>query len=279
MAGQMDNNTGYSNEERNVVPMLVKGLEILDAFREHPKGLTYSEVVKIYPQYSRVSIFRILCSFAQHSYLERTRGSNRFVLGAKFMELGRIAEERIDLLPLSTPYMEELRSKFNENVNLGKVENFELIYLKSLESAHALRVIEMPNRRVAVYCSALGKAILAHLGDEQIDEYLRVTPLKMLTRTTIVRGAELRRELKRIRQQGYAVDNEENLEGVICVGVPIFDGDNHPLAALSVSGPSLRMRAERRLPMIGALQKACRNISAKYSNKRSRRPDLTLRAT
>jgi len=201
------------------------------------------------------------------------------VLGAKFMELGRIAEERIDLLPLASPYMEDLLSKFNENVNLGKVENFELIYLKTLESTHALRVHEMPNRRVAVYCSALGKAILAHLGDGQIDDYLRVTPLKRLTRSTVVRVAELRRELKRIREQGYAVDDEENLEGVICVGVPIFDGDNHPVAALSFSGPSLRMRAKRRLPLIAALQKVCRNISAKYRNKRPRPPNPTLRAT
>ena len=243
--------------------MLVKSFEILEAFREHPHGLSYAEVVKLHPRFSRVSIFRVLCSLEGLSYLERSHNSSRYVLGAKFVELGRIAESRIDLLEIAIPYMEELLKKFNENINLARVQNFELIYLKTMESPQPLRVHEMANRRVALYCSALGKAIFAYMHKDGIAEFLRSTVLHKLTYNTIDNKSELRRELRRIKTQGYAIDNEENLEGVVCIAVPILDGAAAPIAAMSISGPSTRMRAEPMKRMKEALRAACESISAR----------------
>ncbi len=245
--------------------MLVKSFELLEAFREHPEGLTYPELVRLYPQFSRVSIFRILCSLERTLYLERAHNTNRYVLGAKFIELGRIAESRLGLLEVALPHMEKLLSQFNENVNLGTVQNFELVYFKTLESGHVLRVHEMPNRRIAVHCSALGKAVLAHLGEEAVQQYLRTTPLTRLTPTTISSVAEFHRELKAIRERGYAIDNEENLQGVRCVAVPILDGQGRPMAGLSISGPSTRMADDRLVEMAGAMKQACAAVKARFA--------------
>lgn len=250
--------------ERNVVPMLMKSFELLEAFREHPHGLTYPELLRLYPQLSRVSIFRVLCSLEQTSYLERIHNTNRYVLGAKFIELGKIAESRLDLLQVALPFMEELLERFNENVNLGAVRNLELVYFKTLETAHPLRVHEMPNRRSAVYCSSLGKAVLAFAGDDAIAQYLRMTPLLRLTANTITDAGAFRRELRAIRERGHALDNEENLEGVRCVAAPILNAQGRARAGLSLSGPVTRMTDDRLADMIPALKQACAAIRARF---------------
>jgi DNA-binding IclR family transcriptional regulator len=247
--------------------MLIKSFELLEAFREYPKGLTYPELVRLYPQFSRVSIFRMLCSLEQALFLERAYNSNSYVLGTKFIELGRIAESRLGLVEVALPHMEKLLSQFDENVNLGTVQNFELVYFKTLESGHVLRVHEMPNRRIAVYCSALGKAALAHMGEEAVQKYLRTTPLTRLTPTTTSSAAEFQKELKAIRERGYALDNEENFQGVRCVAAPILDGQGRPLAGLSISGPSTRMTDDRLVEMARALKQACAAVRARFASR------------
>ncbi len=243
--------------------MLLKSFELLEAFREHPNGLTYSELIRLYPKISKVSIFRILCSLEQIGYLETAPETNRYVLGAKFVELGRLAERRLDLLYVATPMLQGLLEKFNENVNLISIKNFELVYLKTLESTHPLRVQEMPNRRNAVYCSAAGKAILAFMEKDQIAHYLETTELVPLTRSTITRPDELRKELEAIRRQGYAMDNEENLSGVRCVAAPIINAKGLPIAAVSISGPSTRITAKQAPQMARVIKGTCDEISAR----------------
>ncbi len=247
----------------NVVPMLIKAFELLEAFREHPNGLTHANLEKLYPNVSRVSIFRILRSLESLSYLEKSDDSGRFVLGPKFVELGQLAERRLELVEVAKPHMQEMLIRFNENVNLGKLQDFELIYLKTLESSQPLRVADLPNRRNAIYCSAIGKSILAHMGDENIEEYLRLTELTRFTAYTITTRDGFRRELEQVRKLGYALDNQENVEGVRCIGIPLFGETGEPLASFSFTGPSTRMTDAKLALLLEAMQKARASITEK----------------
>jgi IclR family KDG regulon transcriptional repressor len=244
------------NGNGNVVPMLMKAFDLLEAFREHPNGLTHAELEKLYPNVSRVSIFRILRSLESLSYLDKSEETGRFALGPKFVQLGQLAERRLELVDLAKPHMQEMLERFNENVNLGKLQNFELIYLKILESSQPLRVGVLPNRRNAIYCSATGKAILAHMGEDSVDEYLRLTKLSAFTKNTITTHDGFRRELEKVRKQGFAVDDQENVEGVRCIGIPLFDEGGHPIASMSFTGPSARMTDAKFKLLLDALRKA-----------------------
>jgi DNA-binding IclR family transcriptional regulator len=252
-----------ASDKKNIIPMLAKSFQILERFRENPDGVTYSELTTLCPNFSRVSIFRVLCSLERFGYLEKLPDNNRYVLGAKLVEFGRIAESRLELLQVASPHLQKLLKKYNESISLCTVKNRELVYFTTLESSHPLRV-GRPDRRAAVYCSAVGKAILAHLPKGNIDRYLETTTLVGLTPNTITTKTELRRELQQINSRAYAVDNEENLVGVVCVGVAILNVDKIPVAGISMSGPSVRMPPERIVLAAADLKSAAKAISDRY---------------
>ncbi len=231
--------------KRHLVPMIIKSFDLLEGFRERPDGLTYKELVERYPKISKVSIYRILCSLQAVGYLRKDPATNKFQLGAKFIELGRVTEKRQDLVRISRAYMDRLLKKFGENVNLAKIEGAELVYLSSLEGSHPLRVIEMPTRQQSLYCSAVGKAILAGLPTEERDDIISRTRFVKLTAHTITSKKRLLKELASIRERGYAVDNEENLLGVRCVGSAVYNGEAYPIGGISVTAPSSRLSEDR----------------------------------
>ncbi|MEN6625554.1 MAG: IclR family transcriptional regulator [Candidatus Sumerlaeia bacterium] len=226
--------------EKNLVPMIMKTFEVLEVFRERPRGLTYMELVERYPRISRVSLYRILCSLDKLGYLRKDERTNRYELGTKFIELGRITEARQDVVRIAHPYMERVLSQFGETVNLARIQGKELVYLSIMEGWHPLRLFEIPNRQQAIYCSGVGKVILAYMTDEQREEMLDKVELKPLTANTITDKARLMEELDSIRLRGFSEDHEENIIGVSCVAAPILNGQGRCLAGMSVTGPTAR---------------------------------------
>lgn len=227
--------------KKNIVPMILKTFQVLEAFRENPDGLTYMELINRYPNISRISVYRILCSLEDLGYLNKNEETNHYQLGAKFIELGKITERHQDILRIALPYMERVLQKYDENVNLYKIERGELIVLDTLECSHPLRVMEMRNRRTSVHSSATGKAIMAYLPEREAEELIDSLDMRKLTPNTISSKKALTQELNAILRQGFAYDNEENLIGVRCVGAAIRNHSGYPIAGLSVTAPAMRM--------------------------------------
>jgi IclR family KDG regulon transcriptional repressor len=226
---------------KNSVPMIMKAFEVLEGFREKPEGLTYMELIERFSKISKISLYRILCSLESLGFLEKDEQTNRYELGAKFIELGRLTEKRQDLIRLLQPTMQDILERFEENVNLAKIQAGELIYLKTIEGRHPVRVIEFPNRTEAIYCSAVGKAILTFMPEDEQRKIIAGLKFVKYTSFTVSSKAQLRQELDEIAEKGYALDNEENLAGVRCVAVPILDSKGHASVGLSVTGPISRM--------------------------------------
>jgi DNA-binding IclR family transcriptional regulator len=249
---------------KNRVPMIVKTFEVVERLREHQEGLTYVEMIERNPEIPKISIYRILCTLESLGYLEKDPTTNRYGLGAKFFELGRIPEYRQDIIRITKPYMEELRAHYGENVNLVKLEAGEYVRLSLIEGTHPLRVMEVTSRSDDVYSSAATKIILAYCPEEMRREIVDNLKFKQLTPKTITSKRAFEAELEAVRKKGYALDDEENLLGVRCVGAAIRDHDGFPVAAISITGPSTRLTPKKIREMGRYIAEVTESISSKF---------------
>lgn len=168
----------------------------------------------------------------------------QYKLALPFLDLGNNARTNSGLFDVAKPKIDDLAEQTGEVANLITEENGEGVYLDIALGEDAIKFDTYPGKRVALYSTALGKAILAHMPPERRDEYLNTTDLVPIAENTITNSEELRDEMDQIREQGYALDREERAPGLRCVAVPIADGE-HYTGALSVAGPLVRMQEER----------------------------------
>ena len=149
-----------------------------------------------------------------------------------------------------------------ETVNLAVEDQGEAVYLAQVECRQMMRAIAKPGGRVPLHCSGVGKALLAALPEAEVGKILQRRGLPRATAKTLDSPLKLRGELERIRQGGYAFDDEENAVGLRCVAAVIHDEHGHPLAGLSLSGPMARI-TDARVPLLGAMViKAADEITA-----------------
>jgi IclR family acetate operon transcriptional repressor len=156
--------------------------------------------------------------------------------------------------------MESLLTRFRETVNLGVLDGSEVLYVQVLESPEMFRMAARVGMRSALHSTAMGKALLAYL---PLAEREKVLPHKLqsLTSRTLADRSILLKDLESVRARGYAVDSEEDSQGVRCVGAPILDGAHRVVAAMSVSAPAIRMPADRMQKIARKVSKACLDIS------------------
>jgi len=204
---------------------------------------------------------RSLMVLERSALIERTQ-ENRYRLGLKLYELGNRAVEQIDLRARVQPFFRRLASQVGETVHLSVLQKTSIVYLDKVE----------PNRRVClssktgtsnpVYCTSMGKAMLAFQPEEIIDEivarirFVRYTPKTLTSREALLKA------LERVRRRGYAIDDEEIELGVRCIGAPIFNENHLAIAAVSVSGPSSRITVQSVPGIAEHLLRCCRDISA-----------------
>lgn len=243
-------------QDRYVVEAVVRALDLLDAFQA-AEELTLTEISeRVGLNKSRV--FRLLHSLAVRGYIERSADGARYTLGVKLIE--RAACVRRDLRQLALPFMQRLHAQFNETVNLGILDRGEVLYIEMLESSQPFRMAAAVGSRSPWHSTALGKAIAAHLSEEELRPLLQTERLVKLTDRTITDREQVRRVLEKVRCRGYAVDEGETEPGAACIGAPIFNQEGRPVAALSLSGPAERILVHRR-EIAAALIAACQEIS------------------
>lgn len=180
---------------------------------------------------------RLVRSLARHGYVRQDR-SRRYLLGPRLIFLGERANKL--LAGWAAPHLARLRDSTGETVNLAVLDDDEIVYLTQAVSRHQMRMFTEPGRRVLPHATAVGKALLATLPDDDVRALLRRTGMPARTPATRTDPEALLAELDAVRRSGYAVDDEEQEAGVRCVGAVVPDAPT-PMA-LSVSGPSGRIR-------------------------------------
>jgi DNA-binding IclR family transcriptional regulator len=192
---------------------------------------------------------------------------DHFRLGVKLIELAGVVLSDRSLHKVSEPFLRELATRTQETVHLATPSGDEVVYIAKIESSHTVGMTSRIGARVPMYCTALGKSIMAHYPVERVEEIIRAG-LPARTPHTITSPAGLRAELERVRAQGYAIDDQENELGVRCVGAPIFDYTGKVIGAISVSGPANRMTLERSLDLAPWVRDTAQMISKRMGCSR-----------
>ena len=189
------------------------------------------------------------------------RANGKFRLGLRLFDFGNRAIEQYDLRDRAQPHLRRLVAETEETAHLCILEAARVIYIDKIEPARSVRMITRIGSSNPVHCTSVGKAILAFLPEERINEIMRRTRFERFTQRTIVTAEALRMEMEKTRRRGYAVDDEELEEGLRCIAVPLLDAQRQPVAAVSVSGPSFRVTAQKLPSIANHLLQCVRGIS------------------
>lgn len=232
------------------VAVLEKAFAIIEAMERLGRGVPLRQVSEE-TGIPKATAYRILHSLVALGYVMQDAPSGHYQLTAKLAQLGHV--DRYDgLLARALPYMEELFAAFNETTNLGVLEGERVHYLHSLETHKPLRWTVRPGSSDPFHCTALGRAIAAFLPKDQINALIRQFELHKRTDKTPTDSDEVSGILARVRQEGWALDDEENDEGVCCLAVPLLDGVA-PVGSISVSIPQGRVTNELKKAVVAAL--------------------------
>lgn len=226
--------------------MVGRAALLLSVFDSGHPSLGLSEIARR-STLPKATVHRLAGQLVHHGFLERDGDGYR--LGVLLFELGqRVPRSRV-LRDAALPFLEDLFVASRETVHLAVQVGTDVMYIDKLVGHSSGRTPSQVAGRLPLHCTATGKAILASLSEEELDEYLS-RPLGRVTRHTIVVPDVLRADLRTVRGNGWAVEREETLIGFVSVAAPIFDRDERPLAALSVTAPGRRFDPDRFGPTV-----------------------------
>ncbi len=220
------------------IASLEKGVKILELLAEHGE-LSVTEAAKLMDT-NRAGSHRFISTLKDLGYVEKNN-NNKYQPTLKIMKLAMKVANRFEIRRIAKPYMHRLSMMFKETVNLGYFKNQEIVHIDKIDSLEVLRMDSALGDTAPAYCTGLGKAILAFLPEHELLHYLNNVELKTLVPNTITDRDEFSSELNRIRQNRFAIDDEEMNIGLRCIGVPIFDHNSYPAYAMSISGPAMRL--------------------------------------
>ncbi len=221
--------TGHDGD---FVQSLDRGLSVIRAFdAEHPK-LTLSEVATS-TGLSRAAARRFLRTLVQLGYM-RSDGS-RFALRPKILELGYAYLSSLTLPEVAMPHLEQLVEQVHESSSVCELDGEDVVYIARVPTKRIMTVTISVGTRFPAYATSMGRVLLATQSDEWLDDYLSSASLHGLTGHTITSATALRRELHKIRAQGWALVDQELEEGLRSIAAPIRDADGQVIAAVNIS--------------------------------------------
>ena len=225
----------------STVRSITRAVKILDAFR-NGSTLTTTELARSL-RIPKSSIYEILSTLVAEGLVEKNDG--RYRLGLRLIELAHAARQDMELGRIARPLIEKLRDELDETVQLTVLDRDEILYVEGCESSRQLRTFFEPGDKAPLYCTALGKAILAFRPTPEIARILRGKGLRAFTPRTLTDPTALARDLARTAARGYSIDDREHEEGVRCIGAPIRNREGQVFASISVSGPAHRVSPAR----------------------------------
>lgn len=230
-------------EAKSSIQVIERMMSLLDALAGHTSPVNLKQLAAetaLHPS----TAHRILGVMVESQLVDRIEPGT-YRLGIRLLELGNLVKSRISVRQEALPYMQTLHQALGETVNLSVRHRDEVVYIERTAPANSLmRVVQIVGARAPLHITAVGKLFLAEDGDGVCEDYARRTGLPRFTDNTLTDAHSLSQELARVREQGYAFDNEEAEKGVSCIGAGIYNDEGQLIAGLSVSAPSDRLNRE-----------------------------------
>ncbi len=227
-----------------IIQAVSHALDLLEQFHDDVDELGVTELSKRLKLHKN-NVFRLLATLESRGYIEQNKATENYRLGLKALELGQTFIKQMGLLRQAKPILERMVEDCNETSYVAIYKENHIVYLDVVETSLTVRVVSRVGSRLPAYCTAAGKVHMAHMSEEELDELLSEQKFIQHTPTTLTSKEALMSELEKVREHGYAIDNEELDMGVRCISAPIRDYTRRIVGAISISGPSMRITDER----------------------------------
>ncbi|HUO16023.1 MAG TPA: IclR family transcriptional regulator [Verrucomicrobiae bacterium] len=251
-----------ANSRREESPSVAveRALAMLEAVAHEPEGLSNADISRKL-EIPKSSASYILRTLQAQGYLTRDEETGKYRVGLKILSLSRGALSGIDVREVAVPIMQHLMKKTNLTCHLAILDGPDAVYIEKVEPEGFIRMDTWVGRRMRVHATSVGKSLAAHIAQERLEQIIAERGMEKRTPKTITTLPRLLKELEKVREQGYSVDDEENNLGARCLGAPVFNQTGMVEAAVGLSGTIHQVNPQTMPRIVEALKDAARHIS------------------
>ncbi len=250
-----------SEPDTGTVQALDRGLQLLSLLaKEHRITLTDLAMRAGMPP---SSAHRLLMTLQSHGFAEFDENTQDWMIGVEAFRVGSGFLNRINLVEVSRKIMHRLMNETGETANLAIADRGDVVFIGQVETQNPIRAFFRPGTRNYMHASGAGKALLAELSQDELEKLLQKKGLPEFTPTTLTKPELLFADLEKTRERGWSVDDEERFSGMRCVAAPVFNAHGEAIAAISVSGPTVRFSERDIVVFSTAVRRAAVELTQK----------------
>lgn len=232
-----------------------KALSVLDQVASFERPVRFNDILEGSP-FPKATLYRILQNLVTEDLLTFDRKWQTYALGVRLVRLAHSAWTQSSLAPVARPHMTALSEATGETIHLAQLDGPHVLYLDKRDAARRITMFSEAGKVGPAYCTGVGKAMLAHLPEGELQRILPQQSFHRFTSSTICSQEDLTRELVQIRKDGFALDREDHEPGIICVAVPVLSGSRQMMGAISITSTSARTSLGKLKKFVPDLQKA-----------------------
>lgn len=251
---------------QNTIKSLDRAMEVFEHLSER-SGQTLSGLAAELDQ-SPATVYRILVTLSQRDLVEFDSAAQLWHIGPRAFLIGSRFLRRTSLVERARPIMRRLLDETGETVNLGTVQGRSVLFVSQVETEETIRAFIPPGTLSPLHASGIGKALLADMTGERRAKFLGDDALEAFTPKTLTTRETLIADLRRIRERGYSVDDEERNLGMRCIASAVFDVHGEAIAGISISGPTSRMALEHTGRLGAAVMRSAAELTAALGGPR-----------
>ena len=249
------------SEDFTQVKSAARAMYVLDVLARDAEGQSFAELQER-TGWPRSSLFNLLRTLVETGHIDFDPRSRRYSVGLRIWEAGQAYSRASNLRRVAQPLLEVAAAALQETVQLAILDGLDNVYVGKADSSQHLRLVSSVGSRLPAHATGLGKVLLAHEPESELQERLAGIELEQFTNNTITTVDGLFEELKRVRELGYAIDHGEYTTGVYCVAVPVRGRNGEVVAAISSSVPEPRVDDDLKGSMHEVLNDTAARISA-----------------
>lgn len=249
-----------SKTKSSHVQSVERGLLLVDALAEENREYSLTELAKkmCWP---KSTVYGLISTLRDYHYIDQSPVTGRYKLGVRFFEIGNVVARSWNVRSIAIPHMQRLNAQLGEMVQLATEDKGEVLYLDKVDSTQMMRIVSETGGRLPMHCTGLGKALLAYKSQAEVRSVIAQKGMTCMTQKTIHSLSQLEKELGKIRQQGYTINDREIMDNLRCVAAPIFNGNSEVKFAVSVSGLYNNMQSDFLERSIELIKEISRDIS------------------
>lgn len=242
------------------VQSVERALLLLNLLAKEQRDMQLTEISKKL-DWPKSTVHGLLSTLREYEYISQSSETGKYGLGIRLFELGNVVARGWEIRSAALPHLQRLGKALSETVHLATDVNGEVLYIEKLDYAQGMRIVSETGARLPMHCSGLGKVLLAHKSPAEIKRIIRLRGLPAQTERTITTPERLMEELREVRENGYAIDDREIMDGLRCVAAPVRNSEGRVQYAVSVSALARNMEQPRLDATIREVTHAAAEIS------------------